>query len=169
MSEETQTVARPDTVQKFRHAARASLVKARSHLGSFRTAETKAVYNLLNGTIEEIIRGRQGLTQEEQVEHLGRAEAKVNANLDGLPEAVEAAKASVMALLEGWETEIVAQANEARDILAEAKAFAAERDFEAHQEAKRSRRYGGYTPPAYGDAQPEDADEVDDDEDADED
>lgn len=123
------------TVQNYRHDARRTLYGAREKL-ALRTPETQEVYRLINGAVEGIIRGRVGLTQEQQVEHLNRAAETLRENLESLPEKVDAAKESVTALIEDWENSIKAEAQNAIDTLDEAAAYAADRDFEAHQQAK---------------------------------
>lgn len=123
------------TVQQYRHAARRSLTEARERL-ALRTDETKTVYNLLNGTIEGVIRGVVGLSQEEQVERLSEAKARAEENLQSLPEAVEAAKAAIIAQVDAWGDSITEKAQEAIATLDEAANFAAERDFTAHQQRK---------------------------------
>lgn len=146
------------TVQKYRHAARRSLTEARETL-SVRTPETKEVYLLLNGQIEEIIRGRTGLSQEAQVEHLSNALAKVEEGIEVLPEKIAAAKASVIAIVESWEETILAKAREAADTLTEAKEFAANRDFAAWQEQKGRPVYPAYTETSEDDYEDEESDE----------
>lgn len=128
------------TVQQFRHAARRVLTQARETL-AVRTDATGDVYRLLNGSIESIIAGRPGYSQEEQVERLDAARQQVEQNREALAEAVERAKAEVIAQVEAWDFDTAL--TEALNTLTEAREFAATRDFDAHQEAKRSRRgYG---------------------------
>lgn len=124
------------TVQQYRHAARRSLTEARESL-SLRTDETREIYHLLNGSISEILRGRTGLSQEAQVQHLTEAEEKVNANAAQISEKIAAARESVLVALDSWEGTINAKVAETVATLTEAKEFAASRDFEAHQSAKR--------------------------------
>lgn len=123
------------TVQSYRHAARASLTEARESL-SLRTPETKEVYHLLNGHISSVLAGRVGFTKDEQVAHLAEAQEKVEAGMASLTEKIAAAKASILEQVEGWEQNIRAKAQEAADTLAEAKEYAATRDFDAHQASK---------------------------------
>ncbi len=148
------------TVQKYRHAARRSLTEARETL-SVRTPETKEVYLLLNGQIEEIIRGRTGLSQEQQVEHLSNALAKVEEGMEVLPEKIEAAKASVLAIVETWEETILAKAREAAETLTEAKEFAANRDFAAWQAQKGRPSSSTYTETSEDDYEDEEYNEED--------
>ena len=145
------------TVQAYRHAARRDLTNAREQL-ALRTEATHEVYLLLNGQIEEVIRGVVGLSQEEQVSRLQDAHAKVQAGLEALPEKVAEARESIIDQMDGWEDSITAKANEALATLAEAVTFAAERDFEAHQSRK-----GKSVPPASSfDEDDEEQDEDDD-------
>lgn len=163
MSENT-TEAQVQTVQKFRHEAKDALVAGRSKVldGLARTQESQVVYKMLNGAIENIIAGREGLTQEQQVENLNSAREKVGESLAGLPDAVaaavtagaEAAQAKVARLEErlaaakaaasgdsaGLVEAAVEAASKARSILDEAATFAQERDFDAWQEEKAARR-----------------------------
>lgn len=154
------TATETKTVQKYRHEAKRSLVTARERL-ALRSDETREVYNLLNGTIEGVIRGRSGVSQEEQVERLTEARDRLVANLESLPEKVEAAKASVLAQIEGWEASITEEANKAVATLTEAAQFAAERDFDAHQQRKHRAQYG-YSDE--GDTEPDDGEDTYDEE-----
>ena len=154
----TENTTETRTVQDYRHDARRSLKQAQEAL-ALRTDGTREVYQMVNGMIETVLVGRPGYSQEEQVERLTKAHDTLTENMLALPEAIESAKASVLAQIEAWETDILAKAQAAVDTLAEAKTFAAERDFEAWQEAKARRRgmssYSEYT----------EADDEDDDED----
>jgi len=177
----------PANVRSYRHKAVGILKAARKPFerapyGSKR----REAYYLLNGTIETILAGRPGLSQEEQVEHLNNAREKAEGNfevLSGLveeaieeakeafsPEAKEAAlerakakrdekvaqvEARYAAKVEEIEARfanpeeignVVEKATPVLAVLAEAADFAAERDFEAWQEAKRARFYGEATP-----------------------
>lgn len=147
------------TVQKYRHAARKSLTEARERL-ALRTDETYEVYRLLNGQISDVLQGVAGLSQETQVERLNTAKEKVEAGLTDLPAKVAAAKDSVLALIEDWEQSITEKAQEAITTLEEAATYAAERDFEAHQQAKQERKYA---PAMDYDESDEDDDEDDED------
>lgn len=150
------------TVRNYRHAARRSLTGAREAL-ALRSNETREVYHLLNGAIEGVIRGEVGLSQESQVERLNKAHTTLQENLADLPAKVEAAKASVTALLEEWENSIKSKAEEALATLAEAATFAEERDFEAWQ-AQKAERKSSY---AYSYSEGEDDEETYDGEDDD--
>ncbi len=155
------------TVQNFRHDARRSLKQAQESI-TLRTDGTREVYVLVNGMIERTIAGRTGLTQDEQVESLTKAHDTLTENMAVLPEKIAEAKASVLAQVEAWETTILAKAQSAVDTLAEARDFAAERDFDAWQEEKRNRRSRGYSNPSGmssddldDDPEPEDAEDDD--------
>lgn len=128
------------TVRDYRHAAKAALARGREAL-ALRNDLTKEVYLLINGAIEEILRGRQGLSQEEQVEHLDSALTKVADAKAALPEKIAAAKAAVLAQTESWEIDITAEAEAAFSILRAGKEFAANRDFAAHQATKHQSVY----------------------------
>lgn len=169
MSENT---AAPQTVRQYRHAAVNVLKEARAVLnnGAIRTEESREVYLDLNGSIESILRGETGVTQEQQVERLTSARDKVEENLQTLPAKIEAAKVAGEVAIEKFRAaekkrveETIAQAKEALtkfdgiaevaqgavSVLTEAAQFAAERDFDAHQEAKRAARnrpYEDYEP-----------------------
>ena len=144
------------TVQSYRHSARRSLKQAQEAI-SLRTSETKEVYTLVNGMIEEVIRGRTGLSQDEQVSRLSEAHDALVTNMETLPDKIAAAKEAVIAILDGWETTILAKAQEATDTLAEARDFAAERDFDAWQAQKKR----GYVAPSPDTDEDDDADEED--------
>lgn len=144
------------TVQNYRHAARRTLTQARESL-AVRTDATGEVYRLLNGTIESIIKGQPGFSQEEQVRRLGEAAETAAANREALAEAVERAKAEVLAQVEAWDFD--AALAEAISTLEEAKEFAATRDFDAWQEQKRNRR-GGYS--SYDESAEDDEEEGED-------
>lgn len=133
MTENTET----RTVQQYRHAARRVLTQARETL-AVRTEATAEVYRLLNGSIEEILRGREGLSQAEQVEYLDNARATVEANRAELTEAIEQAKAEAIAMVQSWDFD--AALAEALSILSDAREYAATRDFDAHQQVKRQRQ-----------------------------
>lgn len=135
----TDTTTETRTVQKYRHAARAVLTQARETL-AVRTDATREVYRLLNGTIEEVIRGVTGLSQDEQVARLNEAKAKAEENRAKIAEAVAAAKAEVLAQVEAWDFDSALA--ETIATLEEAAEFAASRDFASHQEAKHAGRYG---------------------------
>lgn len=145
MTENTEATeqVRPATVQQYRHAAKRSLKTAQEAI-SLRNGNTREVYKLVNGMVEQTIAGRQGLSQDEQVETLGQAVETLNENMALLPEKIAEAKAAVLAQIEAWEVTVTAKAQEAVDTLTEARDFAANRDFEAWQEQKRQKREGGY-------------------------
>lgn len=135
----TENTTETRTVQNYRHAARRVLTQARESL-ALRTDATHEVYRLLNGSIEKILAGRPGLTQEQQVEFLENAKAKVAENREALAEAVERAKQEVIAQVEAWDFDTALV--EALSTLDEAREFAATRDFDAWQAQKRRTRYG---------------------------
>jgi hypothetical protein len=144
-TESNESGRRHNTVQGYRHEAKRGLSKARETL-SFRTEETKEVYSMINGTISSILAGRQGFTQEQQVEHLDNALAKVKEAQENLPEKIAAARESVIAALDNMETRILSEVATAAEVLTEAREFAATRDFAAHQERKQRNKYGsGYS------------------------
>lgn len=155
-----------DNVRAYRHSATGSLSQGRAAL-ALRTDKTHEVYSLINGVISEILRGRQGLSVEQQVAHLDDALAKVTEAKEALPEKIAEAKASIVAALDEWDEKIMGEVQNAHSVLREAKEFAATRDFEAHQERKRSR--GGYQAFDYASAADtsDDTDEDDSDEDTD--
>lgn len=129
------------TVQNYRHEARRVLTQARERL-ALRTESTQVIYHLLNGSIETVLAGRQGLSQEEQVAALDAAKEQVAANRAEIGVAVEAAKAEIIAQIEAWDFTEALTAVE--DVLMEAREFAATRDFEAHQTAKYGSRTTSY-------------------------
>lgn len=135
----TENTTETRTVQEYRHEARRVLTQAREAL-ALRTDATAEVYRLLNGSIESILAGRQGLSQEEQVAHLDEAKTTVEANREQIAAAVEAAREQVIAQVKAWDFDGALAG--ALGVLSEAREFAATRDFEAHQERKRSRSYG---------------------------
>lgn len=174
MSENTAEVTEtPTTVQQFRHKAVGILKEARKPLGrhpEYDTARHEA-YSLLNGTIETILMGRTGLSQEEQVSFLINARNKAEENLNALKPVIEAVKeefspevvaekrkAALAAAEEAYQREverinakfdgqtpegldgIFKAARPVLDLLDEAAKFAAERDFDAHQQEKFARR-----------------------------
>lgn len=142
------------TVQTYRHEARDSLKAAQRTL-QLRSDATKAAHDAINGTISAVLRGRQGLSQEQQVEHLEEALSKVNEALTNLPEQIEAIKASWSEQIESFGEDLITQVKVARVTLHEAREYAASRDFEAHQASK-----GRSVSASYG----EDYDESDEDE-----
>lgn len=148
------------TVQKYRHEARRQLKQGQERL-SLRTDATHEVYQIMNGAISHTLRGIKGLSQEEQVERLAEARDQLQGNLEGLSEKLAAARQSVMEQLDSWETDIQAKADEAVATLEEARVFAAERDFEAHQ----NRKQRGFVPPY--EAPTSEADDEDDEDEAD--
>lgn len=123
------------TVRTYRHEARRALTEARSRL-KFRTDATGEIYNRLNGAIEDLLRGRQGLSQEAQVTYLNRANEKVNKGLSEIPTLIEQAREELVAQIDAALAAIQEDAGRATEILTEAATFAAERDFAAHQERK---------------------------------
>lgn len=133
MTETTET----RTVQTYRHEARRVLTQAREAL-ALRTPATQEVYELLNGPIENILRGQTGVSQEQQVARLAEARDLAEQNREQIAEAVARAQEEVIAAVEAWDFE--AALAEAASILAEARDFAAERDFKAHQTEKYARR-----------------------------
>lgn len=139
MSDNTQAentqVEDAQTVQKYRHSARRVLTEARSGL-ALRTEGTGEVYRLLNGTIESVIQGRQGLSQEQQVANLEQALTTARENREVLADKVEAARAEILEQIEGWGEDFTTKMDEAIATLEEAREFAASRDFDAHQQRK---------------------------------
>ncbi len=151
------------TVQQYRHAARRQLKQGREAL-SLRTDETREVYELLNGMIEQTIAGQVGLSQDQQVERLDTALTRLKENQASLPERVAAAREAILAQVDGWENSITEQANGAVATLTEARDFARERDFDAWQAAKAERRGTPYVGAQSSDAYDEtEADDEDDD------
>lgn len=123
-----------ETVQQGRHAVRDLLSKgykaARSAEG-VDPVESKVV-GIFTGEARNLLRGVVGLSQEQQVERLTKAGGYINR---------AAAATEVEAAKEAF-AEAAAILNEASDTNGAVTEFAASRDFEAHQEAKRSARYG---------------------------
>lgn len=153
MTEET-TETR--TVQQYRHEARRNLNDARSRL-KFRTDATAEIYSRLNGAISEVLRGRTGLTQEQQVEHLNEARNRVQESLIALPDLIAQAKAELTEQIEASLAQIESDAKRAVETLSEAAAFAEQRDFDAHQQRKAQNA------PVYDDYSEDYDDEEDDD------
>lgn len=155
---ETATEGR-SSIREFRHAAKAALANAQAKV-SRRTTEGDTLYRLVNGVISGILNGRQGLSVEGQVKQLDRAIRQVKQNQSQVADAAAAAQESVVAEAqakvdrrkerlaeaeaalaalndgEGFSGLFAAALDETAAILTEAKQFAQERDFAAHQEAK---------------------------------
>jgi ABC-type ATPase with predicted acetyltransferase domain len=163
---ETATEGR-SSVRQFRHDAKNRLREAQREIGSIRyTPEGSRLYRLVNGVISGILAGRTGLSQEGQVKQINRAIRQVNKNKTYVVDAANAAAASLVthaeqevenlkaALAEaeakvaslkaegtdtGLADSMVAALDETAAILTEARDFAQNRDFAAHQEAKGHR------------------------------
>ena len=131
----TENTTETRTVQQYRHEARRVLAQARETL-ALRSPATAEIYRLLNGPIDEMLAGREGLTQAEQVERLEQARATVEANRAELAEVVEQARQEILAAVEQWDFE--AAMTEVMSVLAAARDHAATRDFDAHQQVKRT-------------------------------
>ena len=144
VAEETTEEAKPETVREYRHKAKSALVDARASL-SLRSDATKEVYTLLNGTIETIIKGVPGLSQDQQVERLYDARQQVLENREQVVALAEAARDAVIEQVQAWPEQFAAALDSAGEVLAEAEEFAETRDFKAHMSKKRrAGRYGGY-------------------------
>lgn len=133
------------TVREFRHAAKSVLVEARALL-KFRSDDTKEVYTLLNGVIENIVKGVQGLSQEQQVERLYDATEQAKENREKVVAAAEAARDAIIEQAQALPERAVAALDSAIETLEAGREFAENRDFKAHQSKKRRSRgtYGGY-------------------------
>lgn len=127
------------TIQNYRHEVRSELQEGRDLL-ALRSASSQKAYHLINGPLTALLEGREGLTQEEQVEKLSSVRDSLTKNIAELPEAIASAKAEVEAQIGEWEEAILAHAQAALATVTIAAEFAASRDFEAHQETKRERR-----------------------------
>ena len=115
------------TVQEGRHAVRDLLSKA--HKAGDGSAESKAV-DVLTREARGLLKGRVGLSQQEQVDNLNRVGSLIAAGIT--LSTVEAVKEALQ--------EAADALTEAKDANASVTNLAATRDFEAWQEEKRAKR-----------------------------